>query len=82
MHNLHVLDQPFGHNERAETPYRGCIRRQRDVTRAVSVVQRVSLPLEVCNYELRSEAATVESLQHQARIPSPRVFDWTCCSDP
>lgn len=31
---------------------------------------------------LRSEVATMEFLQRHTRIPSPRVFDWACESDP
>lgn len=42
----------------------------------------ISPPLEVRDYVLRSEAATMEFLQHHTRIPSPRVFDWACESDP
>ncbi|KAK3690233.1 hypothetical protein B0T22DRAFT_463215 [Podospora appendiculata] len=42
----------------------------------------ISPPLEVRDYVLRSEAATMEFLQRHTRIPSPRVFDWACESDP
>lgn len=42
----------------------------------------VSPPPEVRDYVLRSEAATMEFLQRHTRIPSPRVFDWACESDP
>ncbi|KAI0526280.1 hypothetical protein F5B22DRAFT_655497 [Xylaria bambusicola] len=42
----------------------------------------VSPPLEVRDYVLRSEATTMEFLQRHTRIPSPRVFDWACESDP
>lgn len=42
----------------------------------------VSPPPEVRDYVLRSEAATMEFLQRRTRVPSPRVFDWACESDP
>ncbi|KAI0531620.1 hypothetical protein GGR58DRAFT_518391 [Xylaria digitata] len=42
----------------------------------------ISPPPEVRDYVLRSEAATMEFLQRHTRIPSPRVFDWACESDP
>lgn len=42
----------------------------------------ISPPPEVREYVLRSEAATMEFLQRSTRIPSPRVFDWACESDP
>lgn len=42
----------------------------------------ISPPLEVRDYVLRSEAATMEFLQRHTRIPSPRVFYWACESDP
>ncbi|KAL1851053.1 hypothetical protein Daus18300_012662 [Diaporthe australafricana] len=42
----------------------------------------ISPPPEVQDYVLRSEAATLEFLQSHTSIPSPRVFDWACESDP
>ncbi|KAF6811987.1 hypothetical protein CSOJ01_05425 [Colletotrichum sojae] len=42
----------------------------------------VSPPPKVRDYVLRSEAATMEFLQRRTRIPSPRVYDWACESDP
>lgn len=42
----------------------------------------ISPPPEVRDYVLKSEAATMEFLQRHTRIPSPRVFDWACESDP
>ncbi|GAW26272.1 putative protein kinase-like domain [Rosellinia necatrix] len=42
----------------------------------------VSPPLEVCDYVLQSEAATMGFLQRHTRIPSLRVFSWVCESDP
>jgi len=41
-----------------------------------------SPPLEVRDYILRSEAATMTFLQHRTRIPTPKVFGWACESDP
>lgn len=41
-----------------------------------------SPPLEARDYILRSEAATMEFLQKHTRIPSPKIFDWACESDP
>ncbi|KFH47531.1 hypothetical protein ACRE_015910 [Hapsidospora chrysogenum ATCC 11550] len=41
-----------------------------------------SPPREVRDYVLRSEAATMEFLERHTRIPSPRVCDWACESDP
>ncbi|KAI0097197.1 hypothetical protein GGR51DRAFT_484459 [Nemania sp. FL0031] len=41
-----------------------------------------SPPLEIRDYILRSEAATMDFLQKRTRIPSPKVFDWACESDP
>ncbi|UNI18128.1 hypothetical protein JDV02_004418 [Purpureocillium takamizusanense] len=42
----------------------------------------ISPPVDVRDYVLRSEAATMEFLQRHTRVPSPRVFDWACESDP
>lgn len=41
----------------------------------------ISPPLEVRDYVLRSEAATLEFLQRHTCIPSARIFDWACESD-
>lgn len=41
-----------------------------------------SPPLEVRNWVLQSEAATMTYLQQHTRIPTPRIFDWACESDP
>ncbi|POR35275.1 Uncharacterized protein TPAR_04528 [Tolypocladium paradoxum] len=41
-----------------------------------------SPPREVRDYILRSEAATMIYLQQHTRIPTPRIFDWACESDP
>ena len=41
-----------------------------------------SPPREVRDWILRSEAATMMYLQHHTRIPTPKVFDWACESDP
>ncbi|KAK6948381.1 hypothetical protein Daesc_010147 [Daldinia eschscholtzii] len=41
-----------------------------------------SPPLEARDYILRSEAATMTFLQKHTRIPSPRIYDWACESDP
>ncbi|OAQ98036.1 hypothetical protein LLEC1_01433 [Akanthomyces lecanii] len=42
----------------------------------------ISPPREVRDYVLRSEAATMKFLECHTRIPSPRIFDWACESDP
>ncbi|KAG6063247.1 hypothetical protein E4U32_001456 [Claviceps aff. humidiphila group G2b] len=39
-------------------------------------------PPEVRDYFLRSEATTLQFLDRHTRVPSPRVFDWACESDP
>ncbi|KAG6227964.1 hypothetical protein E4U26_001364 [Claviceps purpurea] len=39
-------------------------------------------PPEARNYVLQSEAATMQFLDRHTRVPSPRVFDWACESDP
>ncbi|KAI0848966.1 hypothetical protein F5Y00DRAFT_253168 [Daldinia vernicosa] len=41
-----------------------------------------SPPLECRDYILRSEAATMDFLQKRTHIPSPKIFDWACESDP
>ncbi len=41
-----------------------------------------SPPQEVRDYVLQSEAATMQFLQGHTSIPSPRIFDWACESDP
>ncbi|KAG6004502.1 hypothetical protein E4U43_000726 [Claviceps pusilla] len=41
-----------------------------------------SPPAEVRDYVLRSEAVTMQFLERRTRVPSPRVFDWACESDP
>jgi aminoglycoside phosphotransferase (APT) family kinase protein len=41
-----------------------------------------SPPREVRDSILRSEAATMTYLQRYTRIPSPKIFDWACESDP
>ncbi|KAK8087915.1 hypothetical protein PG997_002876 [Apiospora hydei] len=41
-----------------------------------------SPPLEVRDYILRSEAATMFYLQKQTRLPTPKIFDWACEADP
>ncbi|KAI9147406.1 Protein kinase-like domain protein [Paramyrothecium foliicola] len=42
----------------------------------------ISPPTEVRDYVLQSEATTMQFLERHTRIPSPRVFDWACESDP
>ncbi|KAF9775857.1 hypothetical protein IL306_006017 [Fusarium sp. DS 682] len=42
----------------------------------------ISPPTEVRDYVLQSEAITMHFLERHTRIPSPRVFDWACESDP
>ncbi|XWX00306.1 hypothetical protein V2A60_008326 [Cordyceps javanica] len=42
----------------------------------------ISPPREVRDYVLQSEAATMEFLECHTRVPSPRIFDWACESDP
>ncbi|KAL7918220.1 hypothetical protein ACQKWADRAFT_304818 [Trichoderma austrokoningii] len=42
----------------------------------------ISPPPEVQEDVLQSEAATLQFLERHTRIPSPRVFDWACESDP
>jgi hypothetical protein len=40
-----------------------------------------SPPVEVRDYIMQSEAATMNFLRKHTRIPSPEVFDWACESD-
>jgi len=46
------------------------------------LVKTSSPPLEVRDWILRSEAATMLYLQQHTCIPTPKVFDWACESDP
>ncbi|KAL4788947.1 hypothetical protein BDV19DRAFT_374874 [Aspergillus venezuelensis] len=41
-----------------------------------------SPPQEVRDWVLQSEAATMTYLQQHTCIPTPRIFDWACESDP
>lgn len=41
-----------------------------------------SPPREVRDWILRSEAATMTYLQQNTCIPTPKIFDWACESDP
>lgn len=41
-----------------------------------------SPPCQVRDYILRSEAATMMYFQKYTRIPTPKIFDWACESDP
>ena len=41
-----------------------------------------SPPREVRDWILRSEAATMTYLQQHTCIPTPKIFDWACESDP
>jgi hypothetical protein len=41
-----------------------------------------SPPREVRDWILQSEAATMTYLQRYTRIPTPKIFDWACESDP
>ena len=43
---------------------------------------KVSSPPEIHNWILRSEATTMIYFQKHTRIPTPKVFDWACKSDP
>lgn len=42
----------------------------------------ISPPPAVRDYVLQSEAATMMFLDCHTRVPSPRIFDWACESDP
>ncbi|KAG6278872.1 hypothetical protein E4U48_000335 [Claviceps purpurea] len=46
------------------------------------VVSAVAPPPEVCDHILQSEATAMQFLERHTRVPSPRVFDWACESDP
>lgn len=46
------------------------------------LINTSSPPVEVRDYILRSEAATLKFLQTHTRIPSPKVLDWACETDP
>lgn len=46
------------------------------------VTRTTSPPIEVCDYVLRSEAATMLYLRGFTKVPVPEVFDWACASDP
>lgn len=41
-----------------------------------------SLPLQIQDYILQSEVATMKDLESHTKVPSPRVFDWACEPDP
>ncbi|KAI0452019.1 hypothetical protein F5B21DRAFT_484857 [Xylaria acuta] len=41
-----------------------------------------SPPLEARDYILQSEAATMGFIQDHTSIPSPKIYDWACESDP
>ncbi|KAJ5260632.1 hypothetical protein N7524_008656 [Penicillium chrysogenum] len=46
------------------------------------VARTSSPPREVRDWILRSEAATMTYLQRYTCIPTPKIFDWACESDP
>ncbi|KAL4945069.1 hypothetical protein BDV06DRAFT_232001, partial [Aspergillus oleicola] len=46
------------------------------------LVTASSPPQEVREWILRSEAATMLFLQQHTSIPTPKIFDWACKSDP
>jgi hypothetical protein len=46
------------------------------------LVQTSSPPQDVRDWVLLSEAATMAYLQEHTLIPTPKVFDWACESDP
>ncbi|KAG6095823.1 hypothetical protein E4U30_002017 [Claviceps sp. LM220 group G6] len=46
------------------------------------VASAVAPPPEVCDDTLQSEATAMQFLERHTRVPSPRVFDWACESDP
>ncbi|KAG6075572.1 hypothetical protein E4U16_003292 [Claviceps sp. LM84 group G4] len=46
------------------------------------ILSVIAPPLEVRDYILESEALTMQYLDSHTRVPSPRVFDWACESDP
>ncbi|KAG5970790.1 hypothetical protein E4U56_007260 [Claviceps arundinis] len=46
------------------------------------ILSAIAPPPEVRDYVLQSEAMTMQFLDRHTRVPSPRVFDWACESDP
>ncbi|KAG6047686.1 hypothetical protein E4U39_000208 [Claviceps sp. Clav50 group G5] len=46
------------------------------------ILSVIAPPLEVRDYFLQSEATTMQFLDRHTSVPSPRVFDWACESDP
>ncbi|KAG6096024.1 hypothetical protein E4U14_008077 [Claviceps sp. LM454 group G7] len=46
------------------------------------ILSVIAPPPEVRDYVLQSEATTMQFLERHTRVPSPRVFDWACESDP
>ncbi|KAG6063242.1 hypothetical protein E4U32_001451 [Claviceps aff. humidiphila group G2b] len=46
------------------------------------ILSVIAPPPEVRDYTLQSEATTMQFLERHTRVPSPRVFDWACESDP
>ncbi|KAG6127208.1 hypothetical protein E4U12_006005 [Claviceps purpurea] len=46
------------------------------------ILSVIAPPPEVRDYFLQSEATTMQFLDRHTRVPSPRVFDWACESDP
>ncbi|KAG5956317.1 hypothetical protein E4U58_006671 [Claviceps cyperi] len=46
------------------------------------ILSAIAPPPEVRDYVLQSKATTMQFLERHTRVPSPRVFDWACESDP
>ncbi|KAG6222048.1 hypothetical protein E4U34_001612 [Claviceps purpurea] len=46
------------------------------------ILSVIAPPPDVRDYVLQSEAMTMQFLERHTRVPSPRVFDWACESDP
>ncbi|KAG5991151.1 hypothetical protein E4U52_003960 [Claviceps spartinae] len=46
------------------------------------ILNVIAPPPELCDSILESEALTMQFLGRHTRVPSPRVFDWACESDP
>ncbi|KAG6106677.1 hypothetical protein E4U31_000660 [Claviceps sp. LM219 group G6] len=46
------------------------------------ILSAIAPPPEVRDYVLQSEAMTMQFLDRHTRVPSPRVFDWACETDP
>ncbi|KAG6207437.1 hypothetical protein E4U35_000965 [Claviceps purpurea] len=46
------------------------------------ILSVIAPPPELCDSILESEALTMQFLDRHTRVPSPRVFDWACESDP